>query len=84
MNLINLWIIGSCLWSSVGWCARELCKKRHEVREEKKKLNINGVKSSHSISTGSGKSSRLFVLSVAYFTRGTLSDQDVAWSSEDR
>lgn len=42
MNLINLWIIGSSLWSSIGWCARELCKKRHEVKEKKKKLNING------------------------------------------
>lgn len=39
---------------------------------------------SHSISTGSWKSSRLFVLSVAYFTRGTVSDRDVARSSEDR
>lgn len=42
MNLINLWIIGSSLWSSIGWYARELCKKRHEVKEKKKKLNING------------------------------------------
>lgn len=44
------------------------------MKERKKKLKTNGGKKAHSpyISTGSWKSWRLFVLSIADFTRGTL------------
>lgn len=42
------------------------------MKERKKKLNINGGEKAHShyISTGSWKSWRLSVYSLAYFTRG--------------
>lgn len=39
---------------------------------------------SHYISTGSWKSWGLSLLSVAYFTRGTLSAGDIAWSWMDK
>lgn len=39
---------------------------------------------SHYISTGSWKSWKLSVLSVAYFTRGMLLARDIAWSWTDK
>lgn len=74
MNLVNLWVIRTHEVNE---------KKKNEVKEKKKKRNETLTAYSHNVSTGSWKRSWLFVLSLAYFTRGALSDQDVAWSSED-